>query len=164
MGIGLTSAVDDHPAIILGVVLRDLLACELHRLGVIAIVVHCGEWCMSKLRSKRMSSPNALSVCCMVPGYICYSSTDGIFHKEYKDGRRAADRYTSNAQERQIEAANLSTVDSRSRRIQRLQKPRLPCFAPLYPEAVSPQSGLLSNQRLGNYGIPDPFERLRDIG
>jgi hypothetical protein len=29
---------DDYPAVILGVVLRDLLARELHRLGVIAIV------------------------------------------------------------------------------------------------------------------------------
>jgi hypothetical protein len=70
MGTGLTSAVNDHPAIIFRVVLRNLLACELHRLCVIAIVVHCGEWYVSKLCSERMSSTNALSLCCMVLGYV----------------------------------------------------------------------------------------------
>jgi hypothetical protein len=61
---------DDYPAVILGVVLRDLLARELHRLGVIAIVVHRGERYVSNLCSKKMSSPNALWLCCMVLGYV----------------------------------------------------------------------------------------------
>jgi hypothetical protein len=84
--------------------------------------------------------------------------------------RRAAGYPTSTAKETQIGAAK--PLDGRFQ-IQthtacmfpgdRLQKPRLPCFAPLYPEAVSPQSGIISNQRLGII-IPDPFERLRDIG
>jgi hypothetical protein len=58
--------VDDHPAIILGSVLGDFLAGELHGLLVIAIAVHCGEAYMPKLCSKSYSSSNALSLCCMV--------------------------------------------------------------------------------------------------
>jgi hypothetical protein len=65
--IGLTFAVDDYPAVILGGVLRDLLASELHGLLVVAIVIHGGEACTLKLCSKkvRYSSSNDLSLCCV---------------------------------------------------------------------------------------------------
>ena len=64
MDVGLTFAVDDYPAVVLGGVLRDLLASELHGLLVIALVIHGGEASMLKLCSK-YSSSNALSLCCM---------------------------------------------------------------------------------------------------
>ena len=57
---------DDYPAIILGSVLCDFLASELHGLLIIAIAVHGGEAYMPKLSSERYSSSDALSLCCMV--------------------------------------------------------------------------------------------------
>ena len=47
---GLTFAVDDYPAVVLGSVLCDLLAGELHGLLVVAIAVHGGEAYMLELR------------------------------------------------------------------------------------------------------------------
>jgi hypothetical protein len=54
--IGPTFAVDDNPAVILGGVLRDLLAGELHGLLVVAVavVIHGGEAYVLKLCSKRI--------------------------------------------------------------------------------------------------------------
>ena len=54
MYVGLTLAVDDYPAVVLGGVLRDLLAGELHGLLVVAIVVHGGEASMPKLWSEKV--------------------------------------------------------------------------------------------------------------
>jgi hypothetical protein len=85
---GLTFAVDDYPTIILGSVLCDLLACELHGLLVIAIAIHCGEAYASKLCSEKYSSSNALSLCCIVPRYLCYDGTDVVALQEKKRWRR----------------------------------------------------------------------------
>ena len=45
---------DDYPAVVLGSVLRDLLAGELHGLLVVAFTVHGGEACMFKLCSRKV--------------------------------------------------------------------------------------------------------------
>ena len=51
---GLTFAVYDHPAVVLGSVLRDLLAGELHGLLAVAIAVHGGEAYVFKLCSEKV--------------------------------------------------------------------------------------------------------------
>ena len=62
---------DDYPAIVLGSVLCDLLAGELHGLLVIAIAVHGGEAYVPTLRSKRYS----IVVLYGPKGYLCCGST-----------------------------------------------------------------------------------------
>ena len=60
---GLTFAVDDYPAVVLGGMLRDLLAGELHGLLVVAIVIHGGEAYMLKLCSKKSTRLPTLYRC-----------------------------------------------------------------------------------------------------
>jgi hypothetical protein len=77
VNLGLTFAVDNYPAVIFRGVLRDLLAGELHGLLVVAIAIHGGEVYTFKLCNKkvRCSSPNTLSLCCIVPVYLYNDST-----------------------------------------------------------------------------------------
>jgi hypothetical protein len=100
----------------------------------------------------------------------------GIFHKDYKDGRRAANQSTSNEKETQIGAANLSTVDPRSRRIQPACSPEAvfksrgchasPLFTPklyLHNLLFCPIGGLglLFPTHLSDFVISGNAERLR---
>jgi hypothetical protein len=161
--------VDDHPAIILGSVLGDFLAGELHGLLVIAIAVHCGEAYMPKLCSKSYSSSKRSIVVLYGPkGYLCCGSTIVVALQEKEEiGRETIIQATSTKKRNtntdqpaflwQIQIQySLHAMPG-----YRLQRPRLPCFAPLYPEVLSPHSRSLSNGQRRDDSIPDPCERER---
>lgn len=81
--VGLTFTVHDHPAVIFGSVLRDLLAGELHGLLVVAVVIHGSEAYMLKLCSKRLLVfQRSIAVLCIVSVYLYNDGTSVVALQE----------------------------------------------------------------------------------